>query len=89
MKSQQLLNAAQQALAEESLPLVHWVIHQYISTNENICGLGYEDLYLEGSLAPVSYTHLDVYKRQHIYSIQRRTCGEGAASDRKSPFRCR
>ena len=25
-------------------------------------------------LAPVSYTHLDVYKRQEVYAAQRQTC---------------
>lgn len=51
MKSKQVLNAAQQALVEENQLLVHWIIHRYISVNESVCGLGYEDLYQEGALA--------------------------------------
>lgn len=75
MKSQQLLSAAQQALAEDSLPLVHWVIHQYISTNESICGLGYEDLYQEGSLAlcraAATYDAKDVQFKTYAVTVIR------------------
>ena len=51
MKFTQPLTMKQQRLVEENLRLVHWTIRQYIDTNESVCGLGYDDLYQEGSLA--------------------------------------
>lgn len=38
-------------LIENHLNCVHWVIHSFISTNESICGLEYDDLYQEGCIA--------------------------------------
>lgn len=35
-------------LIEDHLNCVHWTIHNYVTVNESICGLGYEDLYQEG-----------------------------------------
>lgn len=51
MKFTQPLTNEQQRLVEAHLRLVHWTIRQYIDVNESVCGLGYDDLYQEGSLA--------------------------------------
>ena len=36
---------------EQHLNCVHWVIHKFISVNESVCGLEYDDLYQEGCIA--------------------------------------
>lgn len=51
MKFIKPLTIAQQCLVEDHLRLVHWTIRQYIDTNEAVCGMGYDDLFQEGSLA--------------------------------------
>lgn len=51
MKSQMPLTERQRALAEDNLPLVRQTIFEHIKINESICGLGYDDLFQEGSLA--------------------------------------
>jgi len=51
MKQTPPLTSAQQALVEENLPLVRWLIKEYIKINESIPGLGYDDVFQEGSLA--------------------------------------
>lgn len=38
-------------LFEEHLNCVHWTIRRFISINEGICGLEYDDLYQEGCIA--------------------------------------
>ena len=45
------MNEEQRALAEENLSLVCQTIARHIRYNENICGMGYEDLYQEGCCA--------------------------------------
>lgn len=48
MKDFVQLTAGQQAMVEETLQLVHWTIRRYIDVNENVCGMGYDDLFQEG-----------------------------------------
>lgn len=36
---------------EDHLNCVHWVIRRFISSNESVCGLEYDDLYQEGCIA--------------------------------------
>lgn len=50
MKYNQPLTPAQQSLVEQNTTLIHWTIRKYIDSRENICGLGYDDLYQEGAL---------------------------------------
>jgi len=45
------ITSAQRALVEANLSAVHWAIRGGIDVNENVCGMGYEDLYQEGGLA--------------------------------------
>lgn len=51
MKYDYILTDGQQDLVEQNLPLVSKTISRYIQTKENVCGLGYEDLYQEGCVA--------------------------------------
>lgn len=51
MKYDFTLTYEQQILVEQNLGLVKRVIARYIKTNENIYGLGYDDLYQEGTAA--------------------------------------
>lgn len=51
MKRDLPLTAQQQALAADNLPVVDQVIARHISVNENICGLGRDDLRQEGAVA--------------------------------------
>lgn len=44
------LTKAQQKLVAQNLPVVHWVICDYIHVNPTICGLEYSDLFQEGCL---------------------------------------
>lgn len=41
----------QDKLVESHLNCVHWTIRRFVSSNENICGLEYDDLYQEGCIA--------------------------------------
>lgn len=45
------MNRNIEALIEQHLNCVHWVIHSFIGVNESVCGLEYDDLYQEGCLA--------------------------------------
>jgi len=45
------MNSKHHQLIEEHLDCVHWTIHRFISVNENVCGLEYDDLYQEGCVA--------------------------------------
>ena len=58
MKQNFKLTKDQQTLVEKNLSIVHWVIVNNIHVNPGICGLEYGDLFQEGCLWPVSYTHL-------------------------------
>ena len=40
-----------EALIEQHLNCVHWVIRSFIGVNEGVCGLEYDDLYQEGCIA--------------------------------------
>ena len=51
MKYDFTLTHEQQILVEQNLELVKRVIARYIKTNENVYGLGYDDLYQEGAMA--------------------------------------
>ena len=51
MKFDFVLTTQQQALAADNLSVVDKVISRYISANENICGLGRDDLSQEGAIA--------------------------------------
>ncbi len=51
MKYDFTLTHEQQILVEQNLELVKRVIARYIKTNENVYGLGYDDLYQEGAVA--------------------------------------
>ena len=51
MKYDFRLTPEQQTLVEQNLSLVDKTISWYIHVNENICGLGYEDLSQEGRVA--------------------------------------
>ena len=51
MKFNQALTDGHREIVQQHLRLVHWTIKEYIAVNESICGLGYDDLYQEGSIA--------------------------------------
>ncbi len=51
MKLNTPLNAAQRLMVEEAIPLATWVIKKYITSCEQVAGLGYEDLLQEAYLA--------------------------------------
>ena len=51
MKYDFTLNEGQRRLVEKSLPLVRWTIRRYISSNESVAGMGFDDLYQEGCAA--------------------------------------
>ena len=51
MKCDRKLNEEQRTLVEQALPLVSWTIRRYISSNESVAGLGFDDLYQEGCTA--------------------------------------
>ena len=51
MKCDRKLDEEQRALVERALPLVSWTIRRYISSNESVSGLGFDDLYQEGCAA--------------------------------------
>lgn len=51
MKREFVLTPHQQALAADNLLVVDKVIARYISANENVCGLGKDDLCQEGAVA--------------------------------------
>lgn len=51
MKYDFILTPKQQTLVEQNLSLVDRIITLYIHVNENVCGLGYEDLRQEGCVA--------------------------------------
>lgn len=51
MKYDFRLTPEQQTLVEQNLSLVDKTISWYIHVNENVCGLGYEDLSQEGRVA--------------------------------------
>ena len=44
------LTEQQQELVARNLPIVHWVICDYIHVNPTICGMEYGDLFQEGCL---------------------------------------
>lgn len=45
------LNDLQRRLVEDNLPLIWQTIARYITYNEEVCGLGLDDLYQEGAFA--------------------------------------
>lgn len=51
MRDSGVLSTDRRCLVERELPLVSWTIKRYISCNENVVGLSYEDLYQEGCIA--------------------------------------
>ena len=51
MKCDFSLTRQQQALVEDSLLVIDKVISRYINVNEDVCGLGRDDLYQEGAVA--------------------------------------
>ena len=51
MKCDRKLDEEQRTLVEQTLPLVSWTIRRYISSNESVSGLGFDDLYQEGCAA--------------------------------------
>lgn len=48
MKKYVPLTTRQQALVEENMQLVHWTLRRSIDINENVYGMGYDDLFQEG-----------------------------------------
>ena len=46
-----IMNDDQRRLVEKSLQLVRWTVKRYISSNESVTGLGFDDLYQEGCVA--------------------------------------
>ena len=51
MKFDFSLTPEQSLLAEDNLAVIDKVISRYIHTNENVCGLGQDDLHQEGAMA--------------------------------------
>ena len=51
MKLNTPLNAAQRMLVEDAIPLAKWTVKTYITSCEQVAGLGYEDLLQEAYLA--------------------------------------
>lgn len=51
MKFKQPLTSEQQELVEQHTSLIRWTIWKFIDVKEEICGMGYDDLYQEGALA--------------------------------------
>ena len=50
MKDNFRLTPEQQTLVEQNLDLIRWTIFHYIDMDESVLGLGYDDLYQEGSI---------------------------------------
>lgn len=82
------LSAEQQALVETNLLVVDKVISRYIKVNENVSGLGWDDLYQEGAIAlckaastfdgtSVKFsTYATSVVRNHLYSYCKAVCTE-------------
>lgn len=51
MKFERPLTVDQQQLVETYMRLVHWTVRRYITVNEQVCGLSYDDLFQEGAIA--------------------------------------
>ncbi len=51
MKCDFILTSEQKALAEDHLSVIDKTINLFISADEDICGLGWNDLYQEGAVA--------------------------------------
>lgn len=51
MKCDFTLTRRQQAMVEDNLLVIEKVIARYINANEDVCGLGRDDLYQEGAIA--------------------------------------
>ena len=51
MKEKICLNQYQRDLVEENLSLVYQILGRHIRYNEDICGMGYDDLFQEGAWA--------------------------------------
>lgn len=45
------MNGTVEKIVEDHLNCVHWTIHTFISVNESVCGLEYDDLFQEGCIA--------------------------------------
>ena len=83
------LTKQQQALVDQHLSLVHWVIADSIHVNSSICGLEYGDLFQEGCLwlckAAHTYdaeraqfpTYAKKVIRNGLISYCRKICGQG------------
>lgn len=58
-------------LIEEHLNCVHWTIHSYVTVNEAVCGLGYDDLYQEGceALCRAAASYNEEGAQFHTYAI--------------------
>lgn len=66
------MSTREHLLIEEHLNCVHWTIHNYVTVNESICGLGYDDLYQEGceALCRAAASYSEAEGAQfHTYAI--------------------
>lgn len=45
------MSSITEKMVEDHLNCVHWTIHTFISVNESVCGLEYDDLFQEGCIA--------------------------------------
>lgn len=45
------MSSTAEKMVEDHLNCVHWTIHTFISVNESVCGLEYDDLFQEGCIA--------------------------------------
>lgn len=88
MKRRIHLTEEQRELVEKHLSIVHWIIRKNIHVNENIFGLGYDDLFQEGCIwlchATVSYhaeqaqfaTYAKAVVRNGLISYCRQRCSQ-------------
>ena len=59
---------------EKNIGLVHKVIRDKLQPPYQVGMYSYEDLFQIGCIGPVSYTHLDVYKRQTVHHASDPVC---------------
>ena len=73
------LTKQQQELVAQNLPVVHWVICDYIHVNPTICGLEYSDLFQEGCvwLCKAAATYAKTVVKNGLLSYCRTICNRG------------
>jgi len=88
MNKLKILNDAQKKLIAEHTDIVKWSIYDYIQVNENIYGLGYDELFQEGCVclcrAAATYdgnlaqfdTYAQVVVKNGLFTYCKKMCGK-------------